>query len=253
MLDNINLGFWDVLLLIVVTFQAVLIAYFAQPKWKAFIITLPFPFSISLLAIGQDVDATNMLGLLLLLLFTYGVKVFHINFSVPIIVAIVLAAVGYCVLGTTSASMIPEGEFFFWAATAGILLLAIAILARQSYSNEPNYRSPLPIWKKLPIILVVVILLILLKNNLKGFMTVFPMVGVVGAYEARRSLGAMCRQIPIIILTIGPMMIFIKLTQGHLGIETSLLLSWIIFLAFLIPLTIYMNKKLPASTATASA
>ena len=48
---------------------------------------------------------------------------------------------------------------------------------------------PLPIPVKLAIIVGVIGVLVILKQLLKGFMAVFPMVGVVGSYEARQSPG----------------------------------------------------------------
>lgn len=245
MVINLDMGLWDVLLLVVVSVQATVIAYLPQPKWKALMITLPFPFSIAFLAVGSPVDSTNVFGLVLLMCFIYGVRLLHTNFKVPIIPAIIVSALGYCAFGTAYTAILPPDKWIFWLICVVVLGLGGILLIKQSHKNEKNHRSDLPVWIKLPIILAVVFLLLMIKNQLRGFMTVFPMVGIAAAYEARHSLGTMCRQMPVIILTLTPMMIVISLTQDSLGMEMSVLLAWIVFLATLIPLTRYTWSRLP--------
>ena len=231
------MGFWDILLLVAVSLQATAIAYLSAPKWKALLITIPLPFSIAFMAVRRPVDATNVLGLVLLLIFTYGVRFLHMNLKIHVIPAIVASALTYCLCGWALAGILPANEWIFWVVCAAVMVLAIFLMAAQTHGREKNHRSYLPIWLKLPIILGVVFCLLLAKKQLVGFMTVFPMVGVVAAYEGRYCLGTLSRQIPIVMCSLTPMMIFIKLAQGSLGIEMSLALSWIVFGVVLIPLT----------------
>jgi len=73
-----------------------------------------------------------------------------------------------------------------------ILVLFVAIMlalfTQRPYENP--YRTDLPVYIKLPIIIGVVSILIVLKKYLQGFMTVFPMVGVIAAYEGRFMLAS---------------------------------------------------------------
>ena len=81
------------------------------------------------------------------------------------------------------------------------------------------------------------VILVIIKQYLQGFMALFPMVGVIASYEARTCLWTVCRQIPVLMLTLLPMIVVIRLLQPAFGIEASLALGWVVFLAILIPLT----------------
>jgi hypothetical protein len=68
----------------------------------------------------------------------------------------------------------------------------------------------------------------------------FPMVGTIAVYEARRSLWTISRQIPILIVTAGPMMAAMWLVQHffHASIPLSLLAGWGVFLSIMAPVTL---------------
>ncbi len=234
---NFHFGFWDLLLIVVVSVQATILAYLHHPKWKALMISLPFPFTVATLAVGQPMDATNVLGLILLMIFTNGVRVLHQNFRAPIILSIVIAALGYCLIGWWVAGIIPRSDLAFWSSCVVTLILAVILLKITSHRKEKGHRSSLPVWIKLPIIMVVIALLLLIKQELRGFTTVFPMVGVVAAYEARHSLWTMSRQIPVLILAMAPMIIVCRLAQSALGLPAALALGWIAFLGVLLLVT----------------
>src|SRR5439155_24496413 len=95
----------------------------------------------------------------------------------------------------------------------------------------------------IPGIAALVLTLILLKSRLQGFMAVFPMVTVFAAYESRHSLRTMSRQIPVMMLTMIPMMIVIRLTQHTLGLGPSLMLGWAVLSIILAPLTWYTSRS----------
>ncbi|NQT21049.1 MAG: hypothetical protein HQ592_15180 [Planctomycetes bacterium] len=92
-------------------------------------------------------------------------------------------------------------------------------------------------WIKLPIIAGVIFLLIMIKQLLIGFMAMFPMVGVVTAYEARHSLHAVCRQIHALMLAFVPMAVTIYLVQDRLGLGRALLVGWCVYALVAVPLT----------------
>lgn len=231
---------WDITLILTVTLQGVALAYLYNPKWKAFMLNLPIPFTIAVLAVGRPIDATNVIGLVDLLLFTNGVRWLYRNAGWPIVVAIVVATLGYCLVGIIAAKIIPSGDYAFWAASAAVMVLGGILYRHCSYPEEKGRRVALAVWIKLPVIFCVVCALVLIKRSLLGFTTVFPMVGVIAAYEGRHCLGAISRQMPVIMLTLTPLMVVCRLFQESLGLIGSLLLGWGVFLMILIPITRHM-------------
>ncbi len=220
---------WDYALLIVVSLQATAVAYMAAPRTKALIMTLPLPFSMAFMALGRPVDATNVIGLALILLFMHAVRWMHVHAHVPIIAAISAAALLYGFAGGAIAHVIPRNTMTFWLSAAVIFIFAAVILRMQPYREEPHHKSPLPIYIKLPVIAAVITTLILSKNLLHGFMTVFPMVSIITAYEARHSLWTMTRQMPVIMITLGSMIIAMRLIQPHAPALAALACGWVVF------------------------
>ena len=245
---HINIGTWDIVLLVVVSVQATTLAYLYHPEWKAFIYSLPVPFTFATLALGRTVDATNVAGLILMLLYTHCVRILHQRFRLNIIFSIVLSALGYCVIGGSVARIMPRNDLVFWIATISAYLIVLVLYLRTPRRDEPGHRSPMPVWAKLPIIMGVILVLIVLKSSLKGFMTLFPMVGVVAAYEARHSLWTIGRQIPVFSLAMIPMMVTIRLAEPHVGLGFSLVAGWVVFLSILLP----VNRSMRTADARVS-
>ena len=226
---------WDYVLAVVVATMAIPIAYLRHPRWKAFIVTLPFPFTVATLSVGQPINATHVAGLLVLLAYTHGVRLLYQRLRVPIFLAIVLSAAGYCAVGTIVARLAPKTPAAFWTACAVAGVVAVVCHRALPPREEPGHRSTLPIWIKAPLVIVVVGLLVVLKESLQGFMTLFPMVGVFAAYESRHSLWTLCRQIPILTMLLLPMMVTIYLVQGRIGLGPGLAVGWGVYLIGLAP------------------
>ena len=70
---------WDILFLIGTTLQVALVAYLHHPRAKAIATMLPIPFTLSVLALNEPVNATHMLGALLLLMFAQVLRFLHVN------------------------------------------------------------------------------------------------------------------------------------------------------------------------------
>jgi hypothetical protein len=239
------LNTWDILLVVVVAVQATILAYLKQPRLKAFMISLPVPFTLMALAVGRPLDATNVLGLFFLLLFTHAIRLLHLNFHVSIIPAIILAALGYCLLGSVAAQLLSRTDAIFWAAWWFVFLLGAYLIFKLPDRFEPEYRTQAPVWVKLPVIAGVVFFLIMVRNSLHGFATVFPMVGVIAAYESRYCLWTIGRQIPVIMVSMGIMMAATYLVQKQLGLPLALLTGWCAFLLIFGSITIRMWAKTP--------
>jgi hypothetical protein len=77
-------------------------------------------------------------------------------------------------------------------------------------------------------------------------MTMFPMVATVAAYEARHSLHTLGRQVPLVMVSMGPMMGAMWLLQRAAGasVPLSLLGGWGVFLAILVPIALTRFRKM---------
>jgi hypothetical protein len=158
-----------------------------------------------------------------------------VGLRVPIVPSIALSGVGYCLAGAAVRPLLPAGPAGFWwmaAAAAGASLVARLLMP---YRDEPGHRTSLPIWVKIPVIAGVILALITVKSWLLGLMAVFPFVATVAAYESRHSLWTLCRQVPVLIWMLLPMMATVLLTQSRLGLGGGLAAGWVVYLALLVP------------------
>jgi hypothetical protein len=247
----VHFGLWDVVLVVVVSIQATVLAYLRQPRLKTFAYYLPFPFTLASLSLGRPIDASNVLGMVLLFLYIQGVRILYKSLRLPIVVAIALAAAGYTAIGALVSPFVPHGGVAFWVTLAAMLALAVILYRWMPYRHEPDYRTTLPVYIKMPIIAAVIVVLVTIKNSLGGFMTLFPMVGVVGAYESRFSLWTMGRGQPTWMLAMVPMMAVMRLAEATFGIGLALLLGWVVFLTVLLPLTLRQWRQAERSQAAA--
>ncbi|MBM7568357.1 hypothetical protein [Paenibacillus sacheonensis] len=228
---------WDVLLIAVVSAQALAASYLFHPKWKALVFGLPFPFTFAYLAVGQQVNILNILSLALMFLFMQAVRGLHVGWRVPIIAAVAASAAGYCLCGYLMAQAVPIRGELFWIGAAAAFLLALALLRWMPPREEPGERTALPPWVKVPLTVCLVTLLVLGKQELQGFITFFPFVGVFVAYEARRSLWTMGRQNAVVMVTVLPMLAVMRLVFPSLGAGGAVLAGWCAFMPSLLLVT----------------
>ena len=233
----LSLSPWDLVLLVVVTAMGTLLAYITDPKWKAFLLGLPFPFTCANLSLAEQIGPSHVLVMAVLLLFTNLVRWLHYAMKVPIVPAIAISVGVYIAVGSLLNRFIPKSSLVF-------------LLVLLPHRQEPAHRSPLPVPVKIAAIVGVVGVIVVLKQVLGGFMTMFPMVGTIAAYEARHSLWTISRQIPVLMVTAGPIMAAMWLAQHflHASIPVSLLVGWGIFLAIMIPVTVDQMRKSAASS-----
>jgi hypothetical protein len=224
---------WDLALIAVVSIMGTCVAYLRNPQHKAFVLMLPVPFSLATLSLGRPVDATNVVGIATLFGFSAGVWFLHARRRWAIVPAIIICGVGYCLAGSALARLLPSGDAAFWVSVGVVFVVSVALIHRLPHRDEPHHRTPLPVWIKLPAIALIILGIVMIKQQLGGFMTAFPMVGTVAAYEARHSLWTILRRIPWVMLLILPMHGVMRLTQGHIGLGGALLVAWPVFLFFL--------------------
>ncbi len=238
---------WDIALILSVSVMGTAVAYIRNPEYKAFVLMLPVPFSLAFLALGQPLGATNLLAMLLLFLFWLGTWLLHSYFHFPIVPTILVCAGAYSVAGATIASIWPEMPWVFWGVVAGALLAGVAMIAWLPYREEPSHRTPLPLWIKLPAIMLVVTGVVLLKQILGGFMTMFPMVGVVAAYESRKSLWTIVRRMPWLIVMMTPALAAMHLIQDPFGKHMALAVCWAVYIPLLWVLHPYYHREVVLS------
>ena len=231
--------------MVAVTAMAGLLAFFRSPGWKAFMLSLPIPFTCATLSLGQGVGISNVSGLVALLLFTVGVRFGYYRLRWPIVPVIVLCAIGYCLLAAGLNRLLPRGEAAFWIACAAVFAIGVVAFRTAPIVAEPHYRSPLPLWVKIPVIALVVAFLVIIKSQIGGFMTTFPMVGTISAYEARHCLNVVCRQIAMgvfmMALTIGVIHVLHRalapFLPGQACLVAALAGGWVVYLAQLAAVT----------------
>ena len=232
-----SIGIWDVILLLAVSAHATLLAYIHHPRLKALVYVLPIPFTLATLALGRPVGSSHALGLLLLPLYPNGVRWLHVNARLPIVAAIALTAGSYGVTGALLVRTVPATAITFWAALGCALAVAVSLELLLPHRDERGHRSPLPVFVKFTAVSGVIVCLVAAKHLLQGFMALFPMVGTVAAYEARKSLWTLGRQIPTQMTAMVFLLGVCRLVQRRAGVPVGLAAGWCVFLAVFIPLT----------------
>jgi hypothetical protein len=244
-IDHITIGPWDLVLVGIVSLQATLIAYAATPRIKSVFLTLPLPFTAIALAVGLPMHADNVLGILLGQAYTHAIRLLHDRLGLPIIAAILLPLSGYTVVGWLAADWVPRTPLVFWVSSAVVLLVGVVLLLTTLPRAERAHRTELPVWLKLPAVLAVVFLLVVVKQELRGFATLFPLVSVVGAYETRHCLWTLTRTVPTFTVCLVPMVCVAHLTQDVFGLGWSLVVGWSLFLAIHVPVTRWQWRRWP--------
>jgi hypothetical protein len=236
----VNLSLLDVLLIVGVSSLVTVIAFVDRPRVKALIFSFPIPFSLANLSLGRPIGAGHAAGLLNLLLFLNLVRWLHVRFRVPIVPTIALAAAVYIGIGGVLNRLIPGTATAFWLTFAVVIAVAILLLILMQVRVEPGHRSELPVPVKFAAVAAVVTVVVLLKNVLGGFMTTFPLAGVVTVYETRKSLWTLSRQAPLLVLAIAGMMGVMRLcqTQAGLSVALSLLPGLAAWIALMTPITV---------------
>lgn len=235
----LTIGFWDGVLVAVVSLQATAVAYQAAPRWKALLLTLPLPFTTIALALGRPIDASNVLSLVVLFGYTLSVQLLHGRWRLPIVLAIVMSVVGYSVTGGLLARVVPETDVAFWVSAVGMMVLGLALRRVVPNGTGVAYRTPLPLWQKLPVVFAVVALLVVIKNSLEGFATLFPLLSTVGAYEVRRDLWLLVGTVPRLMCALVPLMVVVRLAQPTFGLGFALVLGWAVF----VPILLFLTRK----------
>lgn len=218
------------MLVMVVTLQATCVAYLSSPRWKGLALSLPLPFTTIVLSLGQPMGASNVLSLVTLFVYVNSVRWFYEKLHVPIALSIAVSVLIYAALGGVLVDVVPMTETVFWVSVVGIFVLGVVLLRVLPKPSKPPYRTPLPLWQKLPTVLVVVGFLVTIKNHLGGFASLFPLLGTVGAYEVRHDLWILVRTVPVLMCSLTVMIVVTYLAQKVWGLGGGLAMGWLALL-----------------------
>jgi hypothetical protein len=224
----------DILLIVVVTLLACGVAYIPQPRLKAFILFLPLPSTVVILSLGKPVDVSYLLSMPLLMIFFYLVYVLHGRRHVPVVISIIASAAIYCLVGGEVHPWLPKSAGMFYLIYLAIGALTYGLYRWTSEAVEKDYQTPLPVYIKAPIIILVVFFLVKIKYYLSGFMAGFPMVGVVGAYETRYCLKTVFRKLPLMIFCTSTMFAVCFAVQNDWGLYGGIAAGWAVYFILLI-------------------
>lgn len=244
---------WDMALVAAVSLMCIVVAYVHTPRLKTLMLLVPIPFTIASLSLGKPIDTCNITAPLVLLAYTHAVRVLHYSLRWKIIPSIVASAIGYCLVGSALSTLLPRDPAAFWTMTAATTVIGVGVWAMLPKIDEPGHRTPLPAYIKVPIIICVILTLVLMKKQLQGFVAMFPMVGVVAAYEARSSLWMVCRHVTASVVMYVPMVVAIYLAQTHLSFGWSLAVGWAALLTCVVPYVWAVCRDDRPALATVSA
>lgn len=202
------------------------VAYVRHPWYKALILTLPIPFTCAYVTSGLPVGPMHMFGLIVSVAYHWLVYLLVRGLRLPLLAAIVIAALGYIAL---NAGLRP------WVAPLPFLALVVAeavVFAvgvwRYRPGQERLHRSATRWWVKLPVIFALALSVFGLTGVLGGAVTTFPYAGVFASYELRHSLRLLAGQYTVNVVAIAAM---IAVMWGVQGAEVpawgALALGWL--------------------------
>jgi len=238
-----NLGIWNILLLILLPTMGTAMSYIPHAKWKAFIAVIPVPFTLITLSIGTFKGVDSALGVIILLAYIFSVKFFYQKLHIPIVLSILLAVIEYCILAYILKILVPNTVPMIIIFTSIYFSLSVWIHLKMPYKEEPHYRSPLAVWKKFLILLLLAIFAIIMKNYLGGFMSVFPLFSIIGAYESRSSLYTFCRYISLAMIGFGFLLSTMYILQDDYGLIPALIAGLSIYIPLFSIMLLAMWKK----------
>lgn len=247
---NFNFGFYDWLLVFMVTALGVFSAYTKDPQLKAVAATIPIPCGFAYIAVGLPMGTANAISGFMCLLYVHIVRILHYKVKVPIIPSIAAGLAFFVALGTFLMPIVPDTDIAFLAVCAFDFTVGVVLFQKQKYKSGVRYKTPLPVYIKAPAIAGVVSGLMVIKHLMGGFCTSFPMMNSIVSYESRYSLGDQCRQLPLFLIA-GPFM-FIEMRYLEIGLHLN---HWIVLLCgYVLFACIYwpLNQELKRRNARAT-
>ena len=224
---------WDVVLVAAVTGMVTVMAVLREPSRKAWVLAFPVPFTLAAMAVGTRLDATHVVATGATFLYTFLVWFVATRLRIHLVLAIGAAVAAFLGTATVANAVLPRGDAAFWWAVAVVTAAGTALHRSLPVREELPRTRDLPLAVKVPLAALVVLGLVAVKEWIGGFMTMFPMVGVIASVENREGLWSNVRRIPVVMTTMMPLMVTARITEPYVGLGISLLLGWLPFLATL--------------------
>ena len=212
----------------VLTVFVISIAYVRTPRAKAFIYSLPVPFSCAYLATGLSVNATHLSGLLLVVGYNWLVYLLT-RAKLPLIAAIILSAAAYFF---AAMALRPLVAVSLWYLAAAGLIGWLVALATYRPRPEPTHRSHAAWYVKAPLIFTIAMVIYNTTGLLAGGVGLFPYAGVFASYESRHSLRTLAGQFSLNALGLLACLLTIHLAEGRIPAPLPLALGWLPMLAW---------------------
>lgn len=163
-------------------------AYIRNPKTKALVYSLPLPITVVLLASNLAVNASNIIGLALVIGFLWLTYYLHTIRRWHILAADICSVIMYVVIGYLAVKFISLGFF----VTVGIYVICWLIYVLK-YHHQPEQTTKsksdaLPPLAKGIGSAAIAFVILRLKEVLSGIVVTFPFSGVFAVIESQKSL-----------------------------------------------------------------
>jgi hypothetical protein len=216
----------------VLTAFVISIAYVRSPRAKAFIYSLPVPFSCAYLATGLAINATHLTGLMLVVGYNWLVYSL-VRTKVPLVVTIVVGALAYFGGAMVLRPLAQTGAVgLWWVAVAGLAAWVVGVAFYRS-REEPGHRSRTAWWVKAPLIFAIAMGVYNATELLAGGVGMFPYAGVFTSYESRHSLRTLAGQFTINSLGLLMCLVTIHVAEAAgLPRPAALMMGWLPVLAW---------------------
>lgn len=159
----------DIALIVVVALMVCGIAYIHSPIAKSIIYMLPMPFTAAFVSTGGQVNATNLAGIVLLTIITWLAWFLYVKKKVNIVLADFICVAFYCLAGMGITYIIPRdgesGIIAYWLV-ALVIVVSSVFLMKLKPVTEDGHKSPLPVYLKIPGVILICLLAIALKTHI---------------------------------------------------------------------------------------
>jgi hypothetical protein len=229
----------------VVTLQICLLAYTYRPAPKAFIASMPVPFTAAVLSTGQRIDFTHAAGMFTLILFILLAIHLHRDRGLNLPLAEGAAVLAYCGIALVLNRAVPEGRASFFCFLVLSWAACLCLLKLLPPRAEPGHRSDLPLYLKVPVVAGLVLVMVGLKQHFSGFVAGFPYVTVFAVYEMRTCLRTLTRQMIRFVLCFNFMVLLLYLLQDRMRPALLFACGWAVFFAAMLPVRRVSRDGLP--------
>jgi hypothetical protein len=222
---------------IVITFMSKI----QNGKLKAVIYSLPLPISLSLLAIGTQVESNHITGLILLAGFLWSTYFLYVKCHQSILMSDVISAVIYIIIGYATKE---TSRIDFWWMFFAYSILWFIFLNFYHPKQEFGTKSSTNIIIKGSTVFITSFVLLSLKSFLSGFIVTFPYSGIFAVKESKDTLYSLAAEFTKNSIAILIFFATIKISFEKLGLPISIGLGWIIYLP-----TLWIVQRLKQTAA----